>query len=266
MITERDHPAFIQPNEEDIIWRYINLEKFESLLIKKSLFFCRADKFSDPFEGSIPRKESEFRIQDQKRISNFYGTKFNSADAEKNIEGLSSFHKKFRKTATVNCWHINNFESDGMWQLYLKSNEGVAIKTTVAKLIKSFENTFEDVFVSKVRYIDYDNDIWYNEKEYPCQFYNFLTPIIHKRKEFMHERELRLLCEVKDAIRDDDYWLNQENEKGIFLSVNIETLIEQIILHPTSDKFVEAKVFKLLEKYKLNKEVKNSKLSTEPIY
>ena len=43
------------PNDEDILWRYTNFEVFVNLLITNSLFFTRADKFEDPYEGFIPQ-------------------------------------------------------------------------------------------------------------------------------------------------------------------------------------------------------------------
>lgn len=266
MITERDHPALIQPNENDVIWRYINLEKFESSIKRNALFFCRADRFPDPFEGSIPKEEADFRINDQERIFRYYGNPFNRIDAEKNVKALSEMHKNCKKASVVNCWHINDNESDGMWQLYLKSREGVAIKSSVDRIIKAFKNTNEDIYLSKVRYIDYENAIWYHEKEYPCRKYNFLTPIVHKRIEFSHETELRLLCKLLDAENDEQYWLKQEFEKGLFISVDLEILIEEIVLSPTSDSYVENKVNEIMEKYGLNKVIKKSKLSSEPIY
>ena len=37
------------------IWRYMDFTKFVSLLETRSLFFVRADSFTDPFEGTWPR-------------------------------------------------------------------------------------------------------------------------------------------------------------------------------------------------------------------
>ena len=39
-----------------------------------------------------------------------------------------------RDCTAVNCWHINEHESAAMWDLYLKSNEGIAIQSTYQKL------------------------------------------------------------------------------------------------------------------------------------
>ncbi len=54
-----------------------------------------------------------------------------------------------------------------MWRLYLKTNEGVAIKTIVKNLRNSFDSFQEELFIGKVRYLDFDKDIWYDAVEYP---------------------------------------------------------------------------------------------------
>jgi len=78
MIVNRNHPAFIQPNDKDIVWRYMSIDKFESMLKNKSLFFCRTDRFSDQFEWSITKKEAEYRPKGMEQISNI-NTKKDSA-------------------------------------------------------------------------------------------------------------------------------------------------------------------------------------------
>ena len=49
----KEHPIFKSPdNENEKIWRYTDFTKFVSLMDRQSLFFARADKLGDPFEGS----------------------------------------------------------------------------------------------------------------------------------------------------------------------------------------------------------------------
>ena len=156
----------IEPDLDIVVWRYMSLQKFEWLLEDKALFFCRLDMFpDDPFEGTIPKKEAEFRAK--------------THENEKTIENISNLHRRFKRRLTVNCWHINNSENDAMWRLYLDDNCGVTIKTTVKNLLNSFENTTEEIFCSKVRYIDYEEDIW---SPPTIKGYNMLTPFCIKEK------------------------------------------------------------------------------------
>ena len=53
----KNFPAvFESPQDENAkIWRYMDFTKFVNLLDTSKLFFPRADKLGDPFEGSFPR-------------------------------------------------------------------------------------------------------------------------------------------------------------------------------------------------------------------
>ena len=50
----KEHPALRVPSDADsmIIWRYMDFTKFVSLLDRKALFFVKAGKLGDPFEGA----------------------------------------------------------------------------------------------------------------------------------------------------------------------------------------------------------------------
>jgi len=245
-----DFELCIRPNPNLTIWRYINLKKFESMLKEKALFFCRVDRFPDPFEGSIPRRIAE-----------------NRDESLKDTKILSNAHQLFRKKHIVNCWHINNNENDFMWKLYLKSNEGVAIKTTVRKLLDSFSKTSETVFCSKVRYLDYENSTWFNEVEYPFKAYNLFIPLIHKRIEFKQEEEIRLISEIDTNIDDYDiYWNQQLNQNGKNIHLDIKNLIKTIYTHPACDNRQLNDIKRIIAKYNYNFNVIKSKLSNEPYY
>jgi hypothetical protein len=50
------HPIFRQPDDENTkVWRYMDFTKLVSLVDSRRLFFSRADRLGDPFEGSWPR-------------------------------------------------------------------------------------------------------------------------------------------------------------------------------------------------------------------
>lgn len=183
-----------------------------------------------------------------------------------NILSLQNGHLNFKRTTVINCWHINKNESDAMWRLYLKDNEGVAIQSTTEKVYKTIDEIPGIIGLSRIRYLNYERDIWYHPIEYPHWAYNTYTPILHKRIEFVHENEFRLFCEIKDAEDDDYYWDNQPNHKGKFIQLNLNTLIEKIYLPPTLDKITSLKIEKLSKDLGYNFSFINSKLSEEPWY
>lgn len=260
MTIER-HPCLIPIEEGAIIWRYLDFEKFESLLRDKALFFCRLDKFNDPFEGSVPRREVNYRINAGRR----YAKRFNlSFDTEKDDKPIADEHKRLKRTTIANCWQINQNESDAMWQLYLKDNEGVAIQSRPALLFSVLNEVPEKIYPSKVRYINYDEDIWYDHIEYPVQDYNFLTPFIHKRIEFIHEREFRIFIELREAEQDVNFWDSQPHHKGQLIKLNVSGLIENVIFPPTCDVKTEEIIKTLAADYGYNLYYEKSKLNREP--
>jgi len=238
-----DFELCIKPKFNFELWRYMDLEKFESLLKNSSLFFCRADRFADPFEGSIPKRE-----------------------VKENISGLSNQHILMKKQKIINCWHINNNENDSMWKLYLKSNEGIAIRTTFERLKLAFVNTIEQVFCSQVRYLDYEKDIWYHETDYPHTSYNLFIPLIHKRIEFIQENELRLIHSIDYPEFSNEYWEKQPIEKGKNIRIDINVLVDEIYCAPTCDDYQISKIEGIIQKYGYEFDVKKSKLSSQPYY
>ena len=63
-------------DENTTIWRYMDFTKFVSLLDKKKLFLCRADKLEDSFEGSLPLDNVESlksEIYKEKAINGRWG-------------------------------------------------------------------------------------------------------------------------------------------------------------------------------------------------
>jgi hypothetical protein len=256
----------IKPDVDKVIWRYMNLEKFESILRDNALFFCRVDRFADPFEGSIPKHEADYRIQEHRTISYYYGNEFDPIKAQQNIDLISNLHRKFKMQHVINCWHLNNSENDSMWRLYLDSNEGIAIKTTVAKLKNSFVETEEEINISKVRYLDYEVENWYDEVQYPIKSYNMFIPLVHKRIEFKQEEEVRLIHSIKTECELNEYWKAQPNPIGKKIAVNVANLVDSIYTPPTCDESQIEKVKKIVEKYNFNFKILKSGLSIEPYY
>ena len=52
------------PNDDTVIWRFLDLAKFVSLLKEKALYMTRADKFEDQFEGAVCSLENAERYDE----------------------------------------------------------------------------------------------------------------------------------------------------------------------------------------------------------
>lgn len=56
---------FEQPHDDEILWRHQDLPRYIDMLLRQQLFFSRADKFEDPFEGKYSLYKNEKLISEQ---------------------------------------------------------------------------------------------------------------------------------------------------------------------------------------------------------
>lgn len=235
-----EHPTFIPPDDPNVkIWRYIDFNKFVSILDTGSLWFTRADQFSDQFEGSSPKMNISSR-KATPDISKADIPIFNNL-----IENTSQVKRQWLKYVAINCWHMNEGESTAMWGLYLKSNEGLAIQSTFNRLKKSLSKTDEKVYIGKVKYIDYEHQV--------IEDANILSPFVHKRKNFEHERELRAL--VVKSPPPGPRGLNFSVETirgGILVSADLTILIENIYTAPEAPAWLIKLIESIIKKYGYN--------------
>ena len=252
----KTHPVFEKPKDENAkIWRYLDFTKFVSLIDRKSLYFTRLDKLGDPFEGSVSKANIDLRSRFMRELAK-------KVPRNLLIEIRSAqhvFRRAFRRCAVVNCWHINEFESAAMWKLYLKSEEGVAIQSTFKRLAESIAGYEEnDVYIGKVKYIDYEND--------PIPESNLFYPFVHKRKSFQHEQELRAVI-FKFPSKFSTITSNVATfSDGIYVPVNLNTLIEKAFVSPTAENWFGDLVKSIAERYDFKKAITKSNLSDDPIY
>ena len=252
--------VFQLPDADTTIWRYVDLSKFVSLLQSRALYFCRSDRFEDPFEGSYP-------IQPFVPIFSSVSPPAENGWVEEQFEQFAGreqqarFRKQLREALLVNCWHINKHESEAVWKLYAQGGSGIAIRSTVERL-KASLRCDERVYIGAVSYLDYTN------ATFPS------TDIFHacmsKRKSFEHERELRAVIfdQERFAGPSGTYPIPLDKQKsfGILAAVNLDQLMEEVRVHPAAPSHFQKSVQSLCEKYGLKGEVMASELDAEPRY
>jgi ssDNA-specific exonuclease RecJ len=243
-----EHEIFIKPEDPDIkIWRYMDFSKLLSLLDKKALFFSRADKLIDPFEGSFSCFNVEMR-------SEVYKGKI----PQENLNKIYSIFKKFREYTLINCWHMNDFESFAMWKLYSANNQGIAIQSTFTRLTECFKLAKETVFIGKVKYIDYTKD-WMPEG-------NTMYPFIHKRKSFEYENELRALIQSFPTNDKAFDFCVELFKNGSYIDVDIHTLIQNVYVCPTAPDWFLDLVMSSIKQYGFEFKVIKSSLNEDPVW
>lgn len=254
-------PGITPPHDEDFLWRYMSFEKFVSLLATKSLFYTRADKFDDPFEGFTPPLVKE----DYQRTV-----------GDTNI--YEDFQKNFRKYALCSCWHHGNEESIAMWDKYHMHNSGIAIKTKY-KDFKACLGEGYRVFLGKIEYINhYEYPVPHNIKDLSPLY----TWYFHKRKTFEHEKEFRAiffdvprslmdyidkdgnLINLEGALKDDKY--PDTCSTGKPLEVDVDKLIGEVVTSPyiRNEKWITETVCSVVNQYGFDFVVNPSKLLDEP--
>lgn len=114
---------------DTILWRYMDFTKFVSILESQALFFARADKLGDPFEGSVPKTNIASRPI------------LNPDLSDEDVIMYGFVMQQLPRFTLINCWHESDHESEAMWKLYAGVNGGIAIKTNFNAFIKSFKLT-----------------------------------------------------------------------------------------------------------------------------
>lgn len=79
------HPTFkLPPNMDGKIWQYTELAEFVSMLHRKALFFVKATKLRDPYEGIMPQFNNLIRSPGYSKVHQQYQSKSNLANILKN--------------------------------------------------------------------------------------------------------------------------------------------------------------------------------------
>lgn len=208
--------------------------KFDSLISSESLFFCRADKFHDKWEGIFPIKMiQKFELDSKQFLS-----------IDRNMYTPCQWHiQKAARSHLINCWHVNENESFAMWKIYSKGLSSIAIQSTIGRLKCSFAVNSERIGIGEVEYIDFRK--WEPENRFfNVDIPNTLQTFFLKWHYFEYENEIRAVI--------NKAYSNHKSETGILVSVDLNELIECIYLSSDTDQENEKnekKVKELLEKY-----------------
>lgn len=214
------------------IWRYMDFEKFESLINNASLFFCRADKFDDKWEGIFPIKMIEKFQLDAQSFPSDDGTTYTK---------LQWHVQKEARSHLVNCWHANDTESVAMWKIYCGDRpRSIAIQSTIGRLKQSFNANDERIWIGEVEYIDFRK--WEPEN----RFFNVNTPntlktFFFKWDYFEYENEIRAVI--------NKAYSEHKADKGILVKIDVAELINCIYVSPVSSQEDEQAIKATLDKY-----------------
>ncbi len=225
---EFDEKTFYTPSDMNLnIWRYMDFTKFVSLLNSGSLHLTRYDQF-DEHLGEVFQQELNAC---QEKDKNEFRDKAILTPEQLPAIRTKLWKKHQHQYIFINCWHIIECEPTAMWKLYAKSNGAIAIQTTYTKLKEALP---AGCHIGEVKYTDYQNYI--SDK---IEF----SPVMHKRKSFEHEREIRV-CYVDFYEFQQDIQgakaLSLSNNTPVFetIPIDLQTVIESVQIAPEAPEWL----------------------------
>ena len=247
------------PKDEEVLWRYMSLEKFANILAKKHLFFARVDTFEDPFEGVLPLP-----------LEQLYQSHMDDLDADMQ-QAIFKLWDNMRKHSMCNSWYCGKHQSMAMWEKHHMRSSGVAIKTNMKNLKDSLPCK-PDVFIGKIKY----------EFETPntsdtLDAHVIYSALFYKRRSFEHENEVRAIIDNSQLIdklfKGKRYVSREElikldfpeiSEKGNKLKIDVATLISKVVTSPYTDQWVADTVKSIVRKYGYKFNVCRSNILDKP--
>ncbi|WP_288395877.1 hypothetical protein [uncultured Acinetobacter sp.] len=223
----------------------MDITKFLDLILNKSIYFRRVDKFEDPYEGYVSsayKEELSARYDAIQSQFNF---------SKENTDRLHQTHLNGLELvplyAYANCWYIGDVESAAMWKLYGQVNNCVAICSTIYDLQLALDKSDNDegiVYLEEVDYVDESSAV--NAE-------NFLKPMFEKRLSFAYENEFRALFLLNKGRTLLNSGIHQpkkqdvHNKDGVNLNVDVNQLINSIYISPTADAHFHSIVERIVD-------------------
>jgi len=240
------------PPAESKVWHYLDFAKFMFLVSEKKLHFTSARQLSDEFEGSLPKAEVDDRDE---RIRRICANRNEEKHAEMLIGRNRDHSKRFQKYMHVNCWHLNEDESLAMWSLYSIPERGLAIQSTIGRMIECFiRETDYHISLGRVAYIDFSE--WDGSLDLPIK--RFLL----KRRSFAFEDEVRALTPGSGYPPTEEHLRG----RGIDVTIDLETLLEKIYVSPQSPNWFLRLVRSIVELFGLDIDVHRSGIRDEALF
>lgn len=237
MFVDNDHESFLdKPDAHAGVWRYMDLARYLSLLEDSALHFARADQMADTWEGSYGPLNQELRPA-------VYGEHY-----EMVVASMASRRQFMRTGFHMNCWHLAEFESAAMWDIYQREGRGVAIRSTWGALTSSI-SAESDVFGARIKYVDYSKT-FIPER-------NAFDAFLHKRESFSHEREVRLIMMTGPQPHPEP--------PVIPVAVDLSKLVHDVFVAPNAPQWIGDVVEKVTARYGYGFTVRQSDLAKDPI-
>ena len=251
------------------IWRYMPFGRFTSLVELSALWFSRLQNFEDQEEGITPDLARQELKRQHREMEDWFPDEERKRQLRRSVEDNE---ESGRDLIVANCWFVAEHESDKMWNTFGKDAEGVAIESTVGALGRAVMLPHKRCWIAKIRYID-------PNKYAEINAYEGNQAIIRaflKNATYAHENELRIatMNYVSPGClnpygsppneRQRAGYVYSADRPGIYVSVNLSTLVTEVRTNPNASGGHRKKVELLLGNAGCAAPVRPSELSGAP--
>jgi hypothetical protein len=262
------------PPDKAIIWRYMDIGKFLSMITRSELFFpsIKHLRAIDPYEGAIPEGEIEYlRALEKLHLDSFveHGamTKEQRQEAEARqprYHEMQINRDEFESNFTyVSCWHENESESDAMWRIYGGLTGAVAVQSTFGRLCATVERASEPlrsgmppdnprILCGRVKYLDFIN--WKPPQLWTARYFQ-------KRRPFEMDHEVRAVLKYLPFVAsetgnyhfDDARYVVDTSQlrEGLSLKIGLRELIAKIHVSPFAPNWIVNPIVDVLKRFEL---------------
>lgn len=266
--------------DDDYLWKYIDIHKFLFLIINRSLYLTRLDKFEDKREGISPihllykNKKKEFDKHEMFDSIREFMTVDTMANEMNKIEDAL---KNIQRFNFASCWVIGKkqTESVAMWNLY-SDPKSIAIRIKYSDFKNNLlENGYrtdgveKELICSSVNYIDFQDSSKISELKF-----NLTDSVFLKDISFKHENEFRIVAketprkiphiQYKTYISNchiENLHNSNHNYSGINVELeNFENYNFEIVHHPKSTDWTKKNINKIVEQFNMNFKIFDSNL------
>ena len=235
----------------------MDLAKFVALLEQRALYFARADRLGDTFEGAAGI--SDRRPQWDAFYLDFFRHAVRTAPGQKSpptaaqveqeaarlLTEFSTIGERDRRRSFVSCWHANTGESEALWRLYCPPPmTGVAVRTTARSLIDALGDD-PQIRLGRVLYVDFRK-----------AFAGFHDRIFWKRNSLSHEAEVRAVIQHFDV----------QEDRGLTMPVDVQKLLTSVVPSPFAPEWFTPLLGSILLRFNVNPIVTPSELLAEPFF
>ncbi|MCL6245208.1 hypothetical protein M5F04_11755 [Acinetobacter sp. ANC 7200] len=223
----------------------MDLTKFLDLILNKTIYLRRVDKFEDPYEGYI---SSAYKADLVNKYDELQLDHNISQDSRDRLYATHIYGQELLPMyAYASCWYLGDVESAAMWKLYGEHKNCIAICSTIYDLQVALDEGDDENGLMYLQEVEYVNESSIVDAR------SFLKPMFQKRTSFSHENEFRALYLLNKGLTLLNSGLHQPEKKdvtnadGINLDIDVKQLINSIYISPTAGANFKSIVEKVLE-------------------